>query len=293
VGRIDDILLRARDTLADESGIRWSNARLLRILDEGQKELVLTAKLLRKKETLLTLTLQEDHETPDDCYRLMRITFQNKVLPIISHEEMDDLDNKGLLAKNTDNWETATSDISEKIVYDKLNTGRFRIYPMLLPIEGAGSLTPLDPAVSEDFGTVVGSAEFTMSSDFGGVVDVTYTNPSESSGVYQLNSNVDDNYGVTILMDAVAEDFIMYYLKRPDTLTSITDNLEVNQVWDTCLKHYVIGMALRDDRDTQNRTIGNEALTLYAAGVREAVRSSSQDFTASRTHYNTPYNDGF
>jgi len=47
--RVEEILIRARDTLADPLKERWDDARLLRLLDEGYKTLTAKAKLLRSK----------------------------------------------------------------------------------------------------------------------------------------------------------------------------------------------------------------------------------------------------
>ena len=39
MSRIDDILLRARDTLADPDSRRYTNDRLLRLLSDAQKDI--------------------------------------------------------------------------------------------------------------------------------------------------------------------------------------------------------------------------------------------------------------
>ena len=52
MSRISSIIIRTRDTLADPEGDRWSDERLLRLIDEAQKDICRRAKLLRTKKNI-------------------------------------------------------------------------------------------------------------------------------------------------------------------------------------------------------------------------------------------------
>ena len=81
----------------------------------------------------------------------------------------------------------------------------------------------------------------------------------------------------------------IYYIKKPVLLVELTDELELDDAFDITLKHYVVGMTLRDDLDSQNRTLGNEELVLYNNELAIAMKFTSEDFTSNISSYETPY----
>jgi len=64
--RIDNILTRARDTLADPFKERFSDERLLRLIDDAQKYLVLKAQSIRSKTTVPIIPGVSTYTLPDD-----------------------------------------------------------------------------------------------------------------------------------------------------------------------------------------------------------------------------------
>jgi len=294
-GRVEAIITRARDTLADPSGERWSDARLLRILDEGQKQIVLKAKLLREKASVPLLIGIADYAVPTNCYKILRILVDGTAVPLVSHEEMDAFTDSGVKSALGTSWENYQSYPVTDIVFDKLNTGTFKTYP--IPEHSAGSWTVVSESgdvLEEPYGLLMGATGYTNDSNYG--ISISFSD--DFTNIYQnLDSTVDDDHGLTVIFDDNSEALTIYYLKRPAEITGtvladIVDP-EIDSVWDTALKHYVTGMALRDDKDSQNRQVGNEELQLYGTNVAAAMKDGAQDFTATRTQYGSNYNNGF
>ena len=78
MNRIENIILRVRDTLADHNGDRWPTDRLIRLIDEAQKDICRKAKLLRKKATLSVYDNQGTYKLPDDAMLLDRILYMRE-----------------------------------------------------------------------------------------------------------------------------------------------------------------------------------------------------------------------
>ncbi len=299
MSRIDDIIERARDTLNDAAGTRWTTARLLRLIDEGQKEIVRQTNMLRAKTTIQLFPGVALYSTPSDCYSIIRVLHNGVKIDLKSHEEMDDLAGRDQLSVGTDedDWETAegffnkNGDTIDYIIYDKLNPGKIKTYPIpageegSMELEGSGSLGLVITAAGLDYST---------SSIYGIIRDIDNLSSINDENVsYNTDPLVSGLYGFPVFIDDNTDDITLYYLKRANKITATSDLLEIDAIWDTCLKYYVTGHALRDDKDTQNRQVGNEELSLYRESLDEAKLLASQDFNKVRTHYDSPYVSGF
>lgn len=290
MSRIDNILLRARDTLSDPAGKRWDDDRLLRLIDEGQKEIVRSGKLLRAK---IDIPISKDvavYALPSDCYKAIRILYEGTVIPLTSHEELDTIEE---LRSFGAGWESATSDTVQKIVFDKLNTKQFKAYP--IPSEDTSAIftnAEQTPPVDKEpaHGIVVNISDYTMSSVYGVVVELSTEKLNLFTAEETTESSAD---GVLTYFNDQKKHFTVYYLKEPTGITATTDELEIDGEWDVALKYFVTGMALRDDKDTQSRQQGAEELQFFANNVKTALVDASNDFMAVRTQYTTPYITGF
>ena len=153
-------------------------------------------------------------------------------------------------------WEEDTGDTPIYIVYDKLNRGVIRLYP-----------TP----------TIDIPTDTTSVPDYG-LITIT-----SSTGI-----TVADDFGVLSTIFDIKDDLVAYYTKKPIVVTAVSEDLELNEVWHRAIKYYVCGNLLRDDKDTQNRAMGNEELQLYVGELMEAMENSSRDFTQN-TQYQSDY----
>jgi len=217
MSRITEILIRARDTLADPDKERWSDARLVRLVDECQKAICVSAKLLKTSVSIAAKAGQSNYLLPDNYILLTRALYNKSKLEIVGSDKLDFM--LGI------DW-TTIEGIPQYLSTDNLNRQIIRLSP-----------TPKAPIT------------------------------------------VDTNDDIYIRI---------YYVKMPDTITSIDDDLELEELYDTMITRYVIGMCLRDDMDTQNRLVGNEELAMYNNWMKEITLQASKDLTDNNL-YTTVY----
>lgn len=269
--RIADIITRVRDTLSDPNADRWSDARLIRLVDEAQKDIAKKSLLLRERIGFSILAGINAYELSENTIHFMRfVNDKGEELEVITHEQMDKLD--------TD-WEIRVGPKVERIVYDKLNPRQFKVYP--IPSSAFDGAT--ETFLIGDFG-VVSIVEGDATSDFGVVGSVSNT--------ALLTSSFTSPFGITTGMSSVEQALTVYYYRYPNTVTQLTDQLEIDYVYDIAIKNYVIGEAFIDDKDTQDVGLGQDKRQQYHLERIEAAKDSSLDFNrASRRE--TKFTTGF
>lgn len=291
-GRIATIFTRVRDSLSDANAERWDNDRILRLIDEAQKDLAFHARLLRTKVRIAMVADTATYSLPSEAFLISRVIATDAPataattkadygkVPIISHDQMDEIE---------DYWEADVGDGIEHVIFDKLQPGHIKVHP--IPETGDIASSHLFSSV---YGVLVSSSNDILTADFGLVTDIadTETLVTEYEGVF----------GIVTEMTSPAASVIVYYYRRPltlDTYASIDvpiidggQSLEIDEIFDKAIKHYVVGMALRDDKDTQNRLVGNEELAFYERELKKAHGLSSKNSTQTGQR-TTDYNDGF
>lgn len=118
--RIERLLLRIRDTLADPDAQRWSDTRLLRLLDEAQVDICRRAKLLRTKLELNVFDGQAEYTMPEDFLLLDKVSINGEAIPLIGHSELFNYSSK---------WEDDKGRV-KFVVFDKQMRGKIRLYPI-------------------------------------------------------------------------------------------------------------------------------------------------------------------
>lgn len=350
--RIETILTRARDTLADPKKERHTDAQLLRLVDEAQKVIAEKAELLRRKVTFSLEPFKSEYKLPEYAHTITRVLDDNQeAVPIISHAFADR--NYGL------EWETEEGEDLVAVVYDKNDLGVFKTYP--IPNTGvlseaeyvsanAAKWNPTE--FNQTNGVVVSSGFFgdSFNSYYGVVADLNYlsyfkTNEEEGCGSYQevdpaeisspygiivgaedslwVNNEYNPNYGITAAIDGYTivgdyglsvdapelaegalygvltgfsdnpKSLYVYYLKTPAPVRSAADELEISPIFDRAIKFYVAAMALRDDRDSQNRVLGAEELNFFIAELEDAKKDSALNYTDTPTRYTIQYIGAF
>lgn len=152
-----------------------------------------------------------------------------------------------------------------------------------------GPLTSITTVLKElkayepEYGVVTEITDFVSYTDYGlvtGFRDLDYSN------FYSI-------YGITTDIEEVEDYLTVYYCKKPTKITSVEDELAIDSMFDSALKYYVTGKALRDDMDTQNRTVGSEELSFYERELTEIIKHDSLDFTRNdNAQYYTNYYGG-
>lgn len=278
MSRIVEILKRARDSLADPNAERWSDDRLLRILDEGQKDLARQAALLKGSANLVILPGVAEYSLPEDCWCITRAHFNNEKLLLLSHDSLDE--------QNPD-WYIETGTKVRALVFDRRNESTVRAYPILNASTSSVSYT-FEQQSQTDYagprlGIVVDITGYTFNSDFGEVASLFDT---------EVQYELSDDFGVVTDIYEANDIVTIFYIKDPHTLQAVTDDLIVHSRWDTALKNFVIGNAFLDDLDVQYQQRGATALQLYERDLIKAKSTTATDSVKATGVFETRYNGG-
>ncbi|AFV51091.1 structural protein [Vibrio phage VPMS1] len=276
--RIAEILTRVRDSLADPNKERWTDARLVRLIDEAQKVISRRFELFRG-ETLVGLTVDDPtYKLPSDVWRITRASFDQRLVPMMTYDEMDKRDSA---------WMTRTGAKLEAIIFNNRSMNEIRVYPLpdedFLSVEyefetDFGSVDKPELSEGEEFG-VVSDIDSDFEANFFNfykIFGVTDQFEGKTGRLFGLISDITDYPGreVTftspfgVLGDAYYfRELRLQYVRDPKTVVTDQDELELSTTFDTVIKHYVIGMAFLDDLDSQNQERGQRALALYERDV--------------------------
>jgi len=307
--RIENILLRARDTLADPEAERWSDDRLLRILDEGQKDLAKQTQILKGRHEFIVEIGVDTYTLPENLWLIQRASFDSTEIPLYSYDNMDERAKKQRLSRGTydsrergrsvnidyigeQRWELDEGDQVAALIFDNRNLDQIRVYPIPnegiaennYPFENAGTI---EFAGDEYFGVVTGltgEPDYTFDSVFGEVTQLF--DPSIQS------EQIDDFGFVTDIVDSTGAVNI-WYTRIPDTLTDVLDELEMPSMFDTALKHYVVAHAFRDDLDVQYRDMAAESMQLYNRELDVAKNTNSTNGTSNANNFRSTYSGAF
>lgn len=197
--RVEKILTRARDTLGDQDKTRWSDERLIRLLDSGQKDLCRRAKLLRAKAEFIVFDGKSYYDMPEDFLLLDKVVINNDPIPLIGHTDLD---------MKVSKWETKRGAVTN-VVFDKQLRGKIRLFP--IPDYSNGDILRVVPSYNSDtYGKVVNKygviANFASPSQFTGS---RYGITTSITGVFQYqedeldipkvvfkNYKMDSQYGI-------------------------------------------------------------------------------------------------
>ena len=212
--RIENILARARITLADPQAQRWSDDMLLTILSEGYKDLCLHSQTLHST-VLLDIQPGEPFITlPEDLWLLTRIEWNNARLEPTTHTELDNFpvrDNHDFFPNTSTDWQLDTGQ-PEAYIYDRRNLNQIRLYP-----------TPDDTiydttyTFSSDFGLLTDIPGYSFNPDFG--VSTDFDDPSSPG------QTINSNFGVVTGFDDLISQLKVQYISVPGDLNTVDDEL--------------------------------------------------------------------
>lgn len=132
--RVEKILANARLTLADPKKDRWDDTTLIAILNEAQIDFCQQTKMLHARIDVPILIDNPYFSLPDDCWLLTRALYNNAVLPLVTHQELDTTSGShwytdfGVSAVGTD-WESTKGE-PQAIIYDRANMLEGKVYPI-------------------------------------------------------------------------------------------------------------------------------------------------------------------
>ena len=123
-----DIIDEARVTLNDVDKHRWTDKRLLKLLDDGQQEICREIPLITKKVTINTVPGQEEYRLPNGAIKVLTARSGGRSIDPVSMEELD---------HNNPEWEEAYGNQYTALVVNNLSQHIVRPYP-LMSIEYTG-----------------------------------------------------------------------------------------------------------------------------------------------------------
>ncbi len=255
MSRVGDIITAVRDTISDADGDRYPDARLWRAITKCQKKITRDALNVKGKCLIEFCNL---HHT----YKLDISTILINCTPIAIHAirnhegDLVKFKTHAWMDKNVADWTTEKGNDIKYIVYDKFDPLKFRLYPI-----------PDKDELSET------GASFNE-----------VNNPITQATTITSTITTESNFDITSEL-APIKMLVHFYYTPPDIVSSIDDNFLIPAHFDEAVQHYVAGIVLRDDKDTQNREFGKEELAIFESEYAIAKGLSNDDFIDDSDDY--------
>lgn len=236
-----EIIKRARLILSDTAALRWSDERLLYLLNAGLLDLTKTTVLFINTAYIKLLNNQPLYDLSEWAFKIIRVEYADAELPIKTHEEMDRKDSL---------WQLKRGDKLRAYLLDKQNEACLKVYPI-----------PENTHVENiDFG-----------GNYGIMTGVTYSDQQiEMVGSLGDLGEVEETGFIKV-----------YFTRKQDPITDLSTVVDISTVAVEPLTHYIAGYALRDNQDTQNRTFGAEEIMLYAQQIDAYKIEKAKNFSQS------------
>lgn len=270
MSRVRQIIDRARQSLADPEKTRWSDEQLLLLLSEAQQDMSIKCLLLKKQYTFTLVEGKDTYRLPADFIKLETAWAfaddgQQKFLEVVNYKDIDSIHRQSV------------SDLPSHILVGLDDRDVLKLWP--IPKPELRDITN----IGELFGVAIGQNNLDTNSAFGVITSI------DVSEVIQ-----DSPFGiVTNIREVLGEVTLLYYYK-PDYITSLDTELLIADTCDIGLKHYIVGMAMRDDMDSRNRNAALEELTLYNNEVKRHSSDRAVNFTQNNANLLRPkYRTGF
>lgn len=243
----NDIIKTVRFTLSDPLGSRWSDERLLSLLNDGLADIAKTTILFVDTLFIELIDSQTDYDLSAEAVKIIRIEYKDKELAQSSHAELD---------RKNPTWQTAEGTEILAYVLDKQREANFKVYPKLLN----GNLDNIN------FG-----------GNYGIITGITYS---------ELQLNVAGTLGD---LGEIGESGYLkvFYIRRHPKVADLADTIYLSDIAKEPLEHYICGRALRDNQDTQNRSLGNEEMKLYQSQLEAYSMEKAKSF--SQASFVSPY----
>lgn len=289
--RVEKIVQRSRDILADENGSRWSDSKMLRWFDEAYEYCVMSKGLLRSTAIIPIIEDMDVIELPEDVHIPTRVTYNGKKIDLLTH---DYLDNQLHLQNPANVWEDETGKVLKALVKDKQNIRMLKPYPIIRDPEVNLFATIFHDPVTVNGEPVTVNGEPVVKYSYGEVESIDDSLPIDVYGFLSDISFTDtDNvwfssyYGVLASIEE-ADELKVYYKKKNNEILSFNDELEVDSVYlDSAIKYYIVGLALSADMDTQDNVMSNKYFNLSEEYIGKIEDLVAENFT--QTDYNLKY----
>ncbi len=245
---VSELFTDVRHKLSDSAKKRWADDRLIALLNAGLLDLALNTRLFVEKGFSEIVDQVTEVDLSDIAVILTRVQYKERVLPIRTVEDID---------RFKLSWQLDEGEEPEAIVINKQNRAVFTIYPIINNAE-------------------VPSVEFT--SPFGVITGLSYS---------EIQLILATNFGqIASIPDP--KFLVIYFSKKQPVVTTIGEELEIDEFGKTSLIHFITGQALMDNNDDQQLGKAQVELDRYYALLQTLNEKKTTDFAS--INYETPYN---
>lgn len=273
---------KIRPKLGDSVARKFTNQRIIEVINEGLEDLGKKANVKKKVIALPVLPYQKFVTIPDDRYlRLQRVRQNGSDVEKYTFAEMD---------RNFGKWENQTGDNIRAIIYDLQAPGTFTIFPLLketsttynaINDNTTGTLLLDIPNVPAD--SIYGIITSVDAEDI--VTPVNVYNEEELAG-YEPIVSISDIF--------ITLEFTYY--AYPDLLDTAEEDMEtivdLDNSYINTLSYYVAGVLLLDDSRTENVQKAQMYLARYTLDLKKDIGRTS-DSSQGVDYPEIPYRTGF
>lgn len=257
--RIQAIINSARLTLADKSSQRYTDEDLLVYLNQGLVDFCQRTEMLHCKEKVYIHENEAYFDLSPETYKVTRVLFEDKVLAMYSHQEIDSVsvisDYRDFVINydhsSSAKWELKKG-IPEVFLWDMRNPLQGKLYP--IPKE-----------------------------------ELFLANMSGLFGVYSEGGFGVSDQGFGVITSVVKPIYVtVYYIKNHSLITSVDDTLEIPAMYDTAMMYYITAQAFLSNLDNQYIEKSRLQFQLYENILRRALTDAAADWTRAsqlRTSY--------
>jgi len=237
-----EVLRDVRYKLADTSVNRWSDDRLLSLLNEGILDLAKNTILFIEEIFYPIPSLVGDIDLTSKAIKILRAEYLDDPITFYSFDEAD--------RKFGSLWQQDKGTAVKGLIYGKQRSMILKQYPLLE--------TSYNPHI-------------VYNSNYGIITDISYSD---------IAPVLTGNYGdIAFIPDSALIKF--YYIRKHDRITDVNATLYIDELIKPMLVHYITGQAFKDNQDVQNINRGNEELQQYYSKSEEYNIQKSQLFVRS------------
>ena len=250
-----DIINSVRLIVADVSiagnSNRWSDERIIELINLGLNDLSIQSRLFAKIAYLRILDGVVDYDINDIAISVERTEWDGKALRNLSFSEIEEITNR--------NWQVIQGTPSA-VVYGLQPYTKFKLYP-----------TPLDIGIDN-------------TSDVYGMVDIrSFLSSQNDNQIFEDVEAINSVYGMLDVEDLRRNFLKIFYIARIPRVNSASDELDelVNIDIMDVLRHYVASELFNDSIDRINVQLGQLQYSKYIEKRDNLMKLKNKDFRQS------------
>ena len=316
----------ARARLGDVKNNRWTDQRMLQIVNQGQASVCKLTGIYRKEAFIPIANNITRYRLPTDCMTVRRLEYKGAAISLYNRDDLD-------AGKSTQ-----TEFVGIK---DNLPMGVIDIYPAQTTIE-EGSIIIIQGDTADDtfdftsvFGVVTKmSNPYSIEPLFGVITGTELSIDGEElpltfgelassplhkeveidfdQGIYGVTTgasydnstdpklfgfitgsdyyDVKGQYGLVATVTDSSTTLRVFYEAVPTNLISLSASLVIQDMWEEAMVRYVVGTALQDDNDANNIQRGELELQKFTTDVLKARELATKDFSGgAKEKYHTRF----